>query len=258
MDNCYLFRAKILCVIVYVLIVMILTSCVSGPRHSDLVALEAVAAASEVMAKTYEKYKSMVVSSHVWQYLDSYGKEYVGYATYSYVLAGRNNSNQKSTSLYHELVEAIQALAVDSEKLQGLIPSRLLNLFIIPITNGSDHEGISPNYELSKLLLASLSTTLPLKFSRPGPYIITLYKPIGVDNGDEMTDILYVDLTDIHQKAIPEIVRTYSEKVIDDKLEGMEKLESLRLSLLNIALHVEDSIGFAKLASMSMKSAFEE
>ena len=73
-----------------------------------------------------------------------------------------------------------------------------------------------------------------------------------------MADILYMDLTDAHPKAIPEIVRTYREKVIDSNFDDIEKLNSLRLSLLNIALHTEDSIGFAKSAYASMRSAFGE
>jgi len=192
----------------------------------------------------------------VWQYLHSYGEEEIGYATYSYVLVGRDQSNQNSTSLYYELVKAIQASTVNAEELRDNNPARLLNLFIIPTTPSNHHEHNSPNYELSKLLLLSLSTTSPLKFSRPGPYIITLYQPI--ESGKGMADILYMDLTDAHPKAIPEIVRTYQEKVTESNLEGIEKLNSLRLSLLNIALHTEDSIGFAKSAYASMRDAFGE
>lgn len=196
--------------------------------------------------------------AHVWQYLHSYGEEEIGYATYSYLLVGRDQSNQNSTSLYYELVKAIQASTVNAEELRDIIPARLLNLFIIPIIPSNHREHNNPNYELSKSLLISLSTTSPLKFSRPGPYIITLYQPIGSGNGNEMADILYMDLTNAHPKAIPEIVRTYQEKVTESNLDGVEKLNSLRLSLLNIALHTEDSIGFAKLAYASMRDAFGE
>lgn len=171
---------------------------------------------------------------------------------------GRDRNNQKSTSLYYELVKAVQASTVNAEELRDKVSTRFLNLFIIPVTNANNLEHLSPNYELSKSLLASLSTTSSLKFSRPGPYIITLYQPIGIGNGHEVADILYVDLTDAHPEAIPEIVRTYRDKVIDSELDGIEKLKSLRLSLLNIALHTEDSIGFAKSAYAAMRSAFGE
>ncbi|WP_342866455.1 hypothetical protein [Pseudoalteromonas fuliginea] len=193
-----------------------------------------------------------IPSSHVWQYLHFYGGEELGYATYSYVLVGRDHSNQKSTSLYYDLIKAIQASTVNAESLKDIVSMSSLNLFIIP------KSGDEPDYELSKSLLASLSTTSPLNFSRPGPYIITLYQPISIDNGDKIADILYIDLTDVHRKAIPEIVRTYREQVIDEELDGIEKLKSLRLSLLNIALHTEDSIGFAKSAYAGMRSAFSE
>ena len=193
-----------------------------------------------------------IPSSHVWQYLHFYGGEELGYATYSYVLVGRDHSNQKSTSLYYDLIKAIKASAVNAESLKNIVSRSSLNLFIIP------KSGADPDYKLSKSLLATLSTTSPLKFSRPGPYIITLYQPISIDNGDKITDILYIDLTDAHRKAIPEIVRTYSEQVTDEELNGIEKLKSLRLSLLNIALHTEDSIGFAKSSYAGMRSAFSE
>lgn len=221
-------------IVFYFLVAVILASCaMSGSRYPASI-------------------DKGIPSSHAWQYLHFYGGEKLGYATYSYVLVGRDHSNQKSTSLYYDLIKAIKASAVNAESLNNIVSRSSLNLFIIP------KSGAEPDYELSKSLLASLATTSPLKFSRPGPYIITLYQPISTDNGDEIADILYIDLTDAHRKAIPEIVRTFSEQVTDEELDGIEKLKSLRLSLLNIALHTEDSIGFAKSAYAGMRSAFSE
>lgn len=240
MDNYLVWRFKWLNSFFYILMALILASCAPVDSRSP-------ASVGKGMP-----------SSHAWQYLHSYGDEETGYATYSYVLVGRDHNNQKSTSLYYELIKAIQASTVDAKELRDYVPSRLLNLFIIPVANTNSVSNKGPNYKLSKLLLVALSTTSPLKFSRPGPYIITLYLPIGTEKNDKMADILYVDLTDAHPKAIPEIVRAYREKVIDNELSGIDKLDSLRLSLLNIALHTEDSIGFAKSAHASMRSAFSE
>lgn len=226
-------------VIFYFMVVLILASCTSSGRHPASIKIDSPL-------------------SHVWQYLQFYGEEELGYATYSYVLVGRDGSNEKSTSLYYELVNTIKASTVNAENLRDIVSNSSLNLFLIPISDTSSTERKEPNYELSKTLLSLLSTTSPLKFSRPGPYIITLYQPISLDNGDKIADILYIDLTGAHLKAIPEIVRTYREKVIDEELSGIEKLKSLRLSLLNIALHAEDSIGFAKSAYAGMRSAFSE
>ena len=240
MNSCLFYWAKFLNATFYILIILFLASCASTGTRSPA------------------SIPKNIPSSHVWQYLHSYGEEETCYATYSYVLIGRNHSNQKSTSLYYELVKEIQASTVNAEELPEHVSTRLLNLFIIPVTNANNIKRKSPNYELSKSLLVSLATTSPLKFSRPGPYIITLYQPISITKGNEMADLLYIDLTNAHPKAIPEIVRIYREKVIDSELDGIEKLKSLRLSLLNIALHTEDSIGFAKAAYASMRGAFGE
>ena len=117
------------------------------------------------------------------------------------------------------------------------------NLFLIPATDNMSVASHKPNYELSKLLLSALSTASPLKFSRPGPYIITLYQHISFGKQDDVADILYIDLTNMHPVAIPEVVRTYKNKMLDENLSGIEKLRSLRLSILNIALITEDNIG---------------
>lgn len=197
-------------------------------------------------------------TGHVWQYLFFYGDEDYGYGTYSYVLVGRDESNQDATSLYFELVKAIQGSTVEADRMPEDASMGHFNLFLIPATDIMGVASHKPNYELSKLLLSALSTSSPLKFSRPGPYIITLYQPISFGHQDDVADILYIDLTNMHPVAIPEVVRTYKNKILDENLNGIEKLRSLRLSILNIALIAEDSIGFARAAYAELRSAFSE
>lgn len=241
MNNYLVWRFKRLNSVFYILVALFLTSCISGGISRYPASID-----------------KAIPSSHTWQYLDSYGDEDIGYATYSYVLVGRDDNNLKSTSLYYELIKTIQISTVNAEELRAYVPSDRLNIFIIPIANTDNVNNIEPNYKLSKSLLVALSTTTPLAFSRPGPYIVTLHLPIGTENDDKLVDILYVDLTDVHAKAIPEIVRTYSEKVTDNELNSIEKLSSLRLSLLNIGLNIEDCIRFAKSAFASMISSFTD
>jgi predicted HTH domain antitoxin len=62
----------------------------------------------------------------------------------------------------------------------------------------------------------------------------------------------------MHLAAISELVRTYKNKILNEKLSGIEKLNSLRLSILNIALITEDSIGFARTAYTKLRDAFME
>ena len=240
----------------YLAIAGLVASCssVAGPRDGD-----DSASIPKFPATTIEGENSGNPNepfSHAWEYLFSYGDEERGYATYSYVLVGRDNTNQQATFLYYELVKAIQGSTISAETLTEDIPKSKLNVFIIPVASGEDDGQEKPDYELSKLLLASLSISSSLKLSRPGPYIMTLYQPISVASGRTIADVLYVDLTDTHPKALPEIVRTYKENVIEERLDGVERLESFRLSLLNLALLAEDSIGFAKSAYAEMRNAF--
>jgi len=200
--------------------------------------------------------RSVRPTAHVWQYLYRYGGEQSGYGTYSYVLVGRDENDETASSLYLELVKAIRGSTASAEDVAGHVPRAQLNVFLIPATGDREAESHEPDYELSKLLLASLSAASPLTFSRPGPYMITLYKPISFGQGDEVANILYFDFTNMPPAAIPEIVRTYKEHILDEDLDGIEKLRSLRLSLLKIALVAEDSIGFAQVAYAALRSAF--
>lgn len=191
--------------------------------------------------------------NHVWEYLEKIGSEPINYATYSYVLAGRNSGDK-----YVELVSRIQestGSANEMEKSKLMNPEEL-NIFLIPAIN-TDGSAYKPDYEASKNLLAALGAKSRLSFNRPGPYIITLYQPISrIQKDQPVVDMLYVDLTNINKGAIAELVRTYKQNVLDKKMNGLNKLSSLRLSLLNLAFMTEESIGFAKTASASLDPIF--
>ena len=197
-------------------------------------------------------------SEHVWQYLYSYGNENHGYATYSYVLVGRDESNQNAASLYFKLVRAITGSTAEADSLSNHLPANKLNLFLIPAIKRGGGVSPGPNYKLSKSLLTVLSASSPTKFDRPGPYIITLYRPISGSKQDDVADVLYIDLTNLHPTAIPELVSTYKRKILEENLRGIEKLNSLKLSILNILLITEDSIGFARTAYAELRNAFFE
>ncbi len=199
-------------------------------------------------SKVYNTGNPSTSRAHVWKYLHSYNDENDGYATYSYVLVGNKNNE-----IYLTLVEEIQASTPHGDSINNYISSSYLNLFLIPVIFNS----AAPNYELSKALLTILSVYSPVDFSnRPGPYIITLYNPINSKKNEEIADILYLDLTGISPKAISEIIRTYKAKVLKDQPDGIEQLQSLRLSFLNLALIAEESIGFAKVAYAELQKTF--
>ena len=197
-------------------------------------------------------------TAHVWQYMYKHDFEDIGYATYSYVLVGRDENNQRASLLYFELVKAIQGSTARAESIPENVSKAHFNIFLIPAVGDKDAAFHEPNYELSKTLLTLLSVAAPIEFTNPGPYIITLLKPISMGERNEIADIFYVDLTNVHQTAVPEVVRTYKNKIFDKELNGIEKLQSLRLSLLNAALITEDSIGFAKTAYAELRKYFVE
>jgi len=195
--------------------------------------------------------------AHVWSYLYELGGESPGYATYSYVLAGHDDQDSDTATRYLKLVEEIRHSTSGSDELGDTISPERLNLFLIPATK-SEYGENQTNYVLSKALLTVLAANSGEAFSRPGPYLITLYKPLCSGEEGEVADILYIDFTNIHPDAIPEVVRTYKNRVVDEGVEGIERLKSLRLLLLNMALLTEDSIGFAQKAYAELVAAFPE
>jgi hypothetical protein len=194
-------------------------------------------------------------SAHVWEYLSHFGAEPEKYATYSYVVTGRNGGDK-----YIELVNSIQGSTASAKKMEEeriLIPEEM-NIFLIPAINtDADKAAHRPDYEVSKKILTVLSARSKLNADRPGPYIITMYQPISsLKKGNTVTDLLYVDLTNSSKGAIAEVVRVYKQTVLNKRLNGTDKLYSLRLSLLNLAFMTEESIGFAKTASASLDTVF--
>lgn len=199
------------------------------------------------------------VAGHVWGHLKGWeslkknGRERSNYATYSYVIAGRNSCDK-----YIELVNRIKdstGAADEMDKLK-LMDHEELNIFLIPAIH-TDGSAYKPDYETSKNILAAVDAKSKPNFHDPGPYIITMYQPISsLQKGDAVTDMLYVDLTNISKGAIAEVVRVYKQAVLNKRLNGTDKLYSLRLALLNLAFMTEESIGFAKTASASLDPVF--
>jgi len=191
-----------------------------------------------------------------WQKLYALNDEKYGYATYSYILTGQSTANQNNKTRYLKLIEAVTGRS----KPDQLIKSSLrgyYNLFIIPSVKEKHTGNDKPNYSLSRQLLDNISIKTPQHlFNQSGPYIITLYKPIGEGDPNTITDILYVDLTNVEMAAFPEFVRSYKSHIANQQIQGIEKLNSLRANLLNLMLVTEECIGFAKIAYADLQRSF--
>jgi len=203
--------------------------------------------------------KHVLPRAHVWQCIVSLDNEYGNYATYSYVLVGRNENSQASALRYRKLIDAITGSTIQaSDSTKAILQPEMCNIFIIPALRCDSLKNLQPNYNVSIQLLSSLSIAANKPFANTGPYIITLYKPIGKGIPENVADLLYLDLSTVHPSAIPEFVKTYKNHLTKSEIDGMESLRSLRLSVLNLGLIAEESIGFAQTAYASLQDAFTD
>lgn len=193
-----------------------------------------------------------------WQYLYLLNGEKSGYATYSYVLTGRSAITQNEKMRYLRLIDAVKGRSTPDKLIKSSLRG-FYNLFLIPSVKKTNTVNEEPDYGLSKQLLDNISIKLPKAlFNQGGPYIITLYKPVGEGNPDTIADILYADLTKVHPTAFPEVVRAYKSHVSGEQIHGIEKLKSLRANLLNLMLITEECIGFAKVAYAELQRSFSQ
>jgi hypothetical protein len=200
----------------------------------------------------------LLPKAHVWQCIHSPENEYENYATYSYVLVGRNENNQSSALRYRKLIDAIIRSTDKAADTEALLPTEQCNIFIIPAVECDSTKTLQPKYDVSLRLLSAISFASGRQFGNPGPYIMTLYKPIGKGKPDAIADVLYLDMSTIHPSAMPEFVKTYKNHLTKQEIDGMQSLRSLRLTLLNLGLTAEESIGFAQTAYASLRDAFTE
>ena len=187
---------------------------------------------------------------HAWSYLQSYGDEPGGYATYSYVLAGRDESDISHTQRYKALIAAIQGSTPITIDIPQSVPKSLMNLFLIPAARDTSVWNIQLSLSLVAVLAAS-----DARFSNPGPFLVTFYHPINFSADPEIT-MLFVDLTRVHPDAMSEIATAYKRRISEAPIHGIERLKSLKLALLNTLLVTEDRIAFATTAYANLKAAF--
>lgn len=194
-------------------------------------------------------------NAHLWAYLYAYGEEEDGYSTYTYVLTGRDPSHEAVQARYEALITAIQSSTAESNELSGLVPKGLYNLFLIPVHVDKDPNIPIPSNKFSINLVATLAKALPGQFENPGPYLITLTKPIRSGREQEIADILFFDLSEMHPKAMREVVRGYKKRVVARKSDGKEKLEHLRLAVLSTLLSAEDHLRLARTTFLELQNA---
>ena len=196
-----------------------------------------------------------------WQNLYLLNDEHYGYATYSYVLTGKSSVNQAEKTRYIKLLEAVKGQSTPDQLIKSS-QRGFYNLILIPSVKKPNTAHSEPDYRLSKKLLDNINISIKEPkhlLNHIGPYIITLFKPIGEGNPDTITDILYTDLTTVHQAAFPEFVRVYKSHITSEQIQGIEKLKSFRAYLadaLNLMLISEEYVRLAKVANADLQRSF--
>jgi hypothetical protein len=180
--------------------------------------------------------------THQWQYITTFGQEVDGYATYSYILVARNHVGE-AWDKYLLLKQEIINTTANSAFVASLVNKDLVNVFVILKNDEANSEG-----NLNHLFLNILATQTDLDLTNPGPYIVTLSQDLSGGSAQEQKDLMFVDLTNVHSLAIPELVSTYKNHVESQQIEGIQKLNSIKLHVLNLALITDDAISFAKAA----------
>lgn len=196
-----------------------------------------------------------------------------GYAYYSYVLLGRQHVTDESLAKYEVLERALRNKVTSAEKWSALeenantrklIASRS-NLFLFPRTRCTlktcEAFVSEPDYDLSQALLDVLVVDLSThQLSGSGPYIVTLNQPISFYTGVDDTQIklLFFDLSDLSLKAVPAVVKAYLkfDSSFIENVEGVERLEPMRIKVLNALLVSDKYIGYALSSIGAVKSAF--
>lgn len=196
------------------------------------------------------------VSLSVYGFFDKPSSVEEGYGLYTYVLlvpgAGANRRN----------VTFLQALLgsthrTDSE-LAALRPQ--LNIFYIPTQNRIQALVIARSaadagaalaapdiyhFEHVEKLLFRLctepATSNPELCSSAwrGPYLLTLSEPL-TDGGSISPAHLFVDLSDVHEDAFGEFIRAIKQQVMRPDFTDRQKVDALRLRLLDITLKAAD------------------
>ena len=195
----------------------------------------------------------MKTYNHVWQKLSRFDAVKDEYGLYTYVLTNRSASDNIASNRFNKLVYSIENTTSEADLQLSKNEKGTLNVFLIPY----DKYLASVDQELAKRLLLSLSINSKRDFPGAGPYLFTIHKPIQLGKSNELIDILYVDLSNMHEKAFDELIKVYKTSVTDSNFHGLQKLSSFKISLLNSMLVAEDSIKFIKTAEASFYNAFK-
>lgn len=187
--------------------------------------------------------------------LNEVGEEKPGYGLYSYVLI--TSYSNKSVALLNEIFKVIPNV-----KSTGALPKQI-NILYIPFLKEKEREFAAAqssstlgttyaqsfyNFQMARTILAHLCNPPADVLSRlcegdlsRGPFIFTYEKPASAFEPIQ-APYLFVDLRDVHEHAFAEFVSAYQQQVKSEDVNSGERLNTLRLKLLNLALNAADFV----------------
>jgi hypothetical protein len=179
-----------------------------------------------------------------------------GYGLYTYVLlAQAPGVSRRNASFLRELFATTQRTATELEAVR-----RQLNIFYVPIRNriqalvtariSADAAAAiaAPgmyDYEHSERLLFRLCTESASSDPKlcasawRGPYLLTVPEPVSASAALSSARLL-LDLSDVHERAFGEFIRALKEQVMRADFTDRQKIDTVRLGLLDITLKAAD------------------
>jgi hypothetical protein len=196
------------------------------------------------------------ISLSVYGFFDQQEPEEEGYGLYTYVLlAAAPGTSQRNAAFLRRLLASTGR--IDSEL---AAVRRQLNIFYVPTQNriqalviarssadaaaaiaaSSVYDYQQAGRLLVRLCTESVSSNPKLCASAwRGPYFLTLSEPLGASAALSPTRLV-VDLSDIHERAFGEFIRAVKEQVMRRDFTDRQKVDTLRLRLLDITLKAAD------------------
>lgn len=216
------------------------------------------------------------ISLSVYGFLDPHGAEEDGYGLYTYVLLAQGPGvTSRNVRFLRELFATTQRTRTELAPVR-----RQLNIFYVPTRNRiqalvmvrtSDDAAAAIaapaiyDYEQAERLLFRLCTETAAR--RPnlcasawrGPYLLTLPTPATASAMLPPTRLL-LDLSNVHERAFGEFIGALKEQVMRPDFVDRQKIDTVRLGLLDITLKAADWLnpikeGIAEIVSLGVDTA---
>jgi hypothetical protein len=189
-----------------------------------------------------------------YEHLIKLGGEAYGYGLYSYILIPGQSS--KSAAFLHEIFKVVPGIK-DTAAARSQ-----LNILYIPFREEKQPQWLMTQTEDRRIGMMYLNAFYDFRAARAilnqlcsppadkirelcsgdlsrGPFLFTYPEPASKSQ-PVAPPYLFVDLSDIHERAFPEFISAFRAQVKSDDLHGEARINTLRLKLLSIALTAAD------------------